>query len=266
MNKKFDNRANPGNLGGIRGAIHESPPTLAALLAFTDPGVATVVGRSGFDAVILDAEHGPFTLETLRHSLSALESTPAYSMIRVAVNDPALIKQVLELGPDAIVAPAISSGDEATAFVSACRYPPDGTRGVGTGRASSYGLDEDYGRRANRTTAALAMVETAAGTDDIEAICSVAGLDGIFIGPTDLAASLNVPLDSPELEAAIDRITSAATAAGVPVGTNAAPEDIGRLIQKGMSLFVCFADYDGLATSAAAAVDLAREDSKHALS
>jgi 4-hydroxy-2-oxoheptanedioate aldolase len=104
------------------------------------------------------------------------------------------------------------------------------------------------------------MVETAAGAENIEAICATPGLDGIFIGPTDLAASLNVAVDAPEVDAAIERITNAAVTAGVPVGTNVAPEEVGRLVQEGMSLFVCFADYDGLAASAAAAMDLARGD------
>src|SRR5262249_55686997 len=146
-------------LSGLRARLHSDDVLLAALLSVPDPGVAAIVGRSGFDFVMVDCEHGPFTLSSLRLVVEALEPTPAAIVVRPAANDAALIKQVLELGIDGVQLPTIATAAEAQAAVQGARFAPEGRRGVGLGRWGGYGAKLPGALlEANASTAVIVMI------------------------------------------------------------------------------------------------------------
>ena len=183
-----------------------------------EPGLATLLGTAGFDYVVVDAEHGPFTLDSAaRACWRRWTRRGAHAIVRVAANDPTIIKGTLELGVDGIQVPSVGSAEEAAAAVRAVRYAPEGERGIGVGRSSRYGLDlPAYLHEANARTATLVMIEDAAGVEHVEAIAATPGLDAIIVGPLDLSAGLGVIGETghPRVTEAIERIVAAGRAAG----------------------------------------------------
>jgi 2-keto-3-deoxy-L-rhamnonate aldolase RhmA len=248
-------------LAGLRARLHSGDLLVGALLSIPDQAVATVLGRSGFDFVVVDAEHGPFTLTSLRACVEAIDPTPAATIVRAAANDPVLIKQALELGIDGIQLPLIRSAEEAAAAVRAARFAAEGDRGIGVGRGSGYGSDlERYLREANAAIAVIVMIEDATGVAHAAEIATVEGVDGIVIGPFDLSASLGVIGDPkhPRVVQALADVVAAARAAGVSVGTACAAAETARFAAQGMRLMTIFVDVLAFASSAREAVALGR--------
>jgi 2-keto-3-deoxy-L-rhamnonate aldolase RhmA len=248
---------------GFRQRVRNGELLIGALVSIPDAAVATILGRSGFDFVVIDAEHGAFTLTSLRACVEALEATPAATIVRVAANDPVLIKQALDLGLDAVQVPTVSTAAEAQSAVRSSRYPPAGERGVGLGRASGYGVDiVRYLAEADAATAVILMIENREGVENAAAIAG-AGPDAIVVGPFDLSASLGVPgeITHPLVTEAIDRVAAAATAAGVAVGTVCAPTDVAARNAAGIRVLTTCVDSLALATSAQENLRTARERS-----
>jgi len=249
-------------LQGLRARLRDARPLAGAILSLPDPGVATILGAAGFDYVVVDAEHGPFTLDSLRGVLEALAATDAHAIVRVAANDPVIIKQTLELGVDGIQVPGVGSGAEAAAAVRAVRYAPEGERGIGVGRSTRYGLDlPAYLREANARTATLAMIEDAAGVEHAEEIAATPGLDAIVVGPLDLSAGLGVIGETghPRVTEAIGRVVAAGRAAGVPVGLGGPPADMATLAEQGSHVTLIWFDALDIGAAARAAVRAARD-------
>ncbi len=181
-----------------------------------------VAAGSGFDWLLLDMEHSPNELESLLPQLQAAAAYPVTAIVRVPWNDMVIIKRVLDLGAQTLLVPYIQNADEARAAVAAMRYPPAGLRGVGgTTRATRYGRIKDYAMRAQAELCLLVQVETQAALGNIEAIAAIDGVDGIFIGPADLHASMGYPGEVanpqvlPLIEDALRRIRQAGKAPGI---------------------------------------------------
>jgi 2-keto-3-deoxy-L-rhamnonate aldolase RhmA len=245
----------PDNLHtGFRRRANAGELLVGALLSIPDASMATILGRSGFDFVVIDAEHGPFTLTSLRGCIEALEPAPAATVVRVAANDAVLIKQTLELGIDGVQVPSVATAEQAEAAVRAARFAPEGTRGIGLGRASGYGADiARYVNESNASTAVFVMIEDADGVANAARIAAVDGVDGIVVGPLDLSASLGVigePRHPAVLEA-IDSVAESALAAGTNVGTGCRPDEAGALVARGLRILTTFFDVADVATAAA---------------
>ena len=181
-----------------------------------------VIAGAGYDWILLDAEHSPNDLESLLTQLQAAAPYPTHPVVRIPWNDMVTIKRVLDIGALSLLVPYVSSADEAKAAVSYTRYPPAGVRGVaGTTRATRFGRIADYARRAHEEICLLVQVETQGALDNIEAICGIDGVDGVFIGPADLHASLGHPGEianpnvKPMIDDAIRRIRKAGKAPGI---------------------------------------------------
>jgi 4-hydroxy-2-oxoheptanedioate aldolase len=181
-----------------------------------------VVAGAGFDWLLLDMEHSPNDLESLIGQLQAAAPYATHPVVRVPWNDIVAIKRVLDVGAQSLLVPYVSTAEEAAAAVSYTRYPPKGVRGVaGTTRATRFGRIKDYARRAHEELCLLVQVETAPALENIEAICAVDGIDGVFIGPADLHASLGYPGEianaavKPRIDDAIRRIRAAGKAPGI---------------------------------------------------
>jgi 4-hydroxy-2-oxoheptanedioate aldolase len=181
-----------------------------------------VIAGAGFDWILLDCEHSPNDLESLLTQLQAAAPYPSHPVVRVPWNDMVNMKRVLDIGAQSLLVPYVSTAEEARSAVAYTRYPPAGVRGVaGTTRATRFGRVKDYARRAHEEICLLVQVETQAALDNIEAICAVDGVDGVFIGPADLHASLGYtgeianPKVKPLIDDAIRRIRKAGKAPGI---------------------------------------------------
>lgn len=180
-----------------------------------------VLAGAGYDWLLLDSEHSPNDLESLLPQLQACAAYPTTPIVRVPWNDTVNMKRVLDIGAQSLLVPYVCTAEEAKAAVAATRYPPGGVRGVaGTTRATRFGRVKDYAKRAHEEICVLVQVETKPALDQLEAICAVEGVDGVFIGPADLHASMGYtgetsnPAVLPLIEEAMRRIRKAGKAAG----------------------------------------------------
>ncbi|WP_370138450.1 aldolase/citrate lyase family protein [Streptacidiphilus sp. EB103A] len=190
--------------------------------SLADPYAAEIVAGAGFDWLLLDTEHSHADVATV---LSQLQAVAAYScspVVRPPVNDPVVIKRLLDIGAQSLLIPQVESAEEARAAVAATRYAPVGVRGVSAlTRATRFGRVKDYAALAHTELCVLVQVESRHALEQIEQIASVDGVDGIFIGPSDLAASLghpgdpNAPSVIEAVEEAIGRVRAADRPAGV---------------------------------------------------
>ncbi|WP_114286726.1 aldolase/citrate lyase family protein [Candidatus Halocynthiibacter alkanivorans] len=184
--------------------------------------VCEVLAGSGFDWVLVDTEHSPVEVAEILPALQTIAGYPEVSaVVRPAVNDPVLIKRLLDMGAQSLLLPYVQSAEEAKAAVNAMRYPPRGMRGVaGITRASRFGKADDYVTRAEEELCLLVQVETAVALEQLEEIAMVEGVDGVFIGPADLSASMGFPgqPDHPEVVAAIEGAIRKLGSLGVPAG------------------------------------------------
>ena len=207
---------------------------------------AELMASMGWDAVTVDTQHGVIGYAEMLAMLQAISTTPAVPLVRVSWNQPGEIMRALDAGAYGVICPMINTAAECAAFVQACRYPPQGFRSSGPTRAVVYG-GGDYQARANGEILALAMIETAAGLANVEAIVATPGLDGVYIGPSDLSLGLGGPpgqdSDAPALMAAFDTILAACKAAGVKAGVHTASVAYSQsMLDRGFDLVTVGAD------------------------
>ncbi|MEN0129874.1 MAG: HpcH/HpaI aldolase/citrate lyase family protein [Brevundimonas sp.] len=214
--------------------------------------VAEICAGSGLDWLLIDMEHGPNGLESVLAQLQAVAAYPITPVVRVPTNDPVTISQVLDLGAQNLLVPMISSAEEARAAVRAVRYPPHGRRGVGSAlaRSARWNRVDRYLLEADAHVALFVQVETVAGVDAAAEIAAVDGVDGVLVGPSDLAASMGLlgQQTHPDVVAAVMRVFEAARHADVPVGVNAFDPDVaGAYLSAGATFVIVGADVTLLA-------------------
>lgn len=187
--------------------------------------VAEICAGAGLDWALVDMEHSPNGPESVLTQLQALAAYPVTPVVRVPSNDAVTIKQVLDLGAQTLLVPMVSSVEEAQAAVEATRYPPRGRRGVGSAlaRSARWNRVEGYLQHAEDHVSLLVQIETTAGVEAAGEIAAVDGVDGVFVGPSDLSASMGLlgQQTHPDVVAAVHRTFEAVRAAGTPVGVNA---------------------------------------------
>ena len=215
---------------------------------------AEIVGDSGFDWMLLDTEHAPNEPPDVLAQLQAFAVGTAQVVVRPAWNDAVLIKRLLDIGAQTLLVPFVQNAEEARRAVAACRYPPAGIRGITTGgRASRYGRAASYLKEADQQVGLLVQAETPGAIDRIPEIAAVDGVDGVFVGPSDLSASMGHignPLH-PEVQRAIEtaakRINDAGKAAGILTSVEA---DARRYIEWGYRFVAVGTDIGLLARNA----------------
>ena len=193
---------------------------------------AEISAGAGFDWLVLDAEHGPNTVQTLLAQLQAVAAHPTRAVVRATSGDAAHLKQLLDIGAQTVLVPMVESAEQARELVRAVRHPPEGIRGVSTvlARAAQWGRYDDYLQRANDEVCLLVQIESAAALEHVDSIARVDGVDGLLIGPSDLAATLGHRGASshPDVRSAIDRAVTRIVAAGKPAGILATDEKLAR--------------------------------------
>jgi 4-hydroxy-2-oxoheptanedioate aldolase len=206
-------------------AIKAGQPQIGIWSSLANHLAVEILADAGFDWVLLDTEHAPNELPMVLTQLQALKGGTATPIVRPAWNDMVLVKRYLDLGVQTLLLPYVQSPEEATQAVRYTRYPPQGVRGVsGSARGSAFGRYKDYFKRVHDEMCLLVQVETRAAMAKLEAIAAVDGVDGIFIGPNDLAADMGYlgNWQHPEvwkvMEEAAKRIRKAGKAPGILVG------------------------------------------------
>lgn len=237
----------------------------ATWVSVGDPTVAEVSATPPFDFILIDTEHTTTTLETVENMHRAVEAAAGDTgtVIRVPWNDPVYLKRVLDIGVSGVMVPMIETADEAEALVDSVRYPPEGSRGIASGRATSYGSEfESYVANAADTFVTIAQIESRKGLSNVDAIASVDGIDALFVGPADLSGALEVfaQWEAPAFIEAMDRVIDAAGAAGIPVGTlTVQPSDVPARVEQGFDFLVIGKDTTYLQKKHDEALDLYAE-------
>lgn len=206
--------------------------------ALGTPITAEICAAAGFDWLLFDGEHGPNDVPRLAEQLRAVAPFPVHAVGRPPYGEVRLIKQYLDIGFQTLLIPLVETSAQAGQLVRACRYPPDGIRGVGGGlvRASGYGRESDYVAQADAEICLLVQVETRAGLDNLDAIAATPGVDGVFVGPADLAAAFGQRgrPGAADVQQAIADAIARIRRAGKPAGILAtAPETIARYRELG---------------------------------
>ena len=211
----------------FKAALRAGRQQIGLWVSLASPYSTEIVAGSGFDWLLLDGEHSPNDPPTILPQLQAAAAYPVSAIVRPAWNDKVLVKRYLDVGAQSLLIPYVQTADEAAAAVESIRFPTRGVRGVaGTTRAARYGRVADYARRAEAELCLLVQVETRLGLDNLEAIARTDGIDGVFIGPADLAAGLGHlgEMGHPEVQSAIQDAIKRIRACGKPAGILATDE------------------------------------------
>ena len=240
----------------LKSRLRLGETTYGGWLTVANPMIAEIMAGAGFDWVLIDTEHGGFSNEGLQTCLIAFNGSPTVPMVRVAWNDAVLIKQALDMGADGILIPMVSSTAEARAAVSACKYPPQGTRGFGPRRASDYGRNTDaYVAQANDSVIVIVQIEHVNGVADIDGILGTPGIDVACLGPTDLSGSAGVlrQFQHPTVVDGMTRVIQAARARQMPasIGITFADAEMQKWYGMGANFIFCCDDVSLLAVQAA---------------
>ncbi|MFW8633475.1 HpcH/HpaI aldolase family protein [Cribrihabitans pelagius] len=206
----------------FKAALTRGERQIGCWLSFAEASAAEIMGTCGFDWLVIDGEHAPNGIRSIRDQLMALETSPSHPVVRVPIGETWMIKQVLDAGAQTVLVPMVESADQARDLVRACRYPPAGIRGVGAtaARATRFGTVENYIQTADQAICLLVQVENRAGLAALDDILAVEGISGVFIGPADLSTDMGHQGNSahPEVRAAIKDALARIKAAGVAPG------------------------------------------------
>ena len=213
----------PAPTNTFKHALANGETLIGCWLSLANSYSTEAMGATGFDWLLIDAEHAPNDLRSLRDQLITLDASPTTAVIRVPIGETWIIKQVLDLGAQTLLVPMVESAEQARELVRACRYPPEGVRGVGyvTTRAAGFGTIPDYGKTADNEICLLIQVENSAGLEALDEILEVDGIDGVFIGPADLSADLGHMSDMmhPDMQSVImsslEKIAASGKAPGI---------------------------------------------------
>jgi 4-hydroxy-2-oxoheptanedioate aldolase len=210
--------------------------------------LAEVMASLGWDALTIDMQHGLIGQPDMAAMLQAISTTALTPMIRLAANDPTLIGQALDAGAMGVICPLVNSPEEAAAFVAACRYPPHGIRSSGATRAMIY-AGFDYGAAADGQVLKFAMIETADALARVDEIAATAGLDGLYVGPSDLSLALGgsqgFDKDEPQMLEAYRAVADACRRNGLTAGIHtASPAFAARMAELGFRFITLVGDFN----------------------
>ncbi|MCW9044060.1 MAG: HpcH/HpaI aldolase/citrate lyase family protein [Pseudopelagicola sp.] len=213
----------PAPQNAFKSALATKTPQIGLWVVSAEPSLAEMIGTAGFDWLVLDGEHAPNHIRSLKEALTALNGSDSHPVVRIPVGEAWMVKQVLDAGAQTVLVPMVDTADQARAMASAMLYPPAGIRGMGAAgaRASRFGEITDYVATANDEVCLIVQAESRAALDNLDDILAVDGVHGVFIGPADLSADMGYPgnPEAPEvqeaIETAIRKIAASDKAAGI---------------------------------------------------
>ena len=241
----------PAPVNELKKRLLAGEQTIGCWLTLADSYAAEIAGRCGFDWCLVDGEHAPNDLRSTLAQMQALAGTETPAAVRPPIGKAYILKQLLDIGCQSFVIPMVEDRQQAEDIVRALRYPPEGIRGVGaaTARASGFNSIPDYLQTANREICLIVQIESREGLANLDEIVAVDGVDGVFIGPSDLSASLGHlgNPNAPEVVAAIDDALDRIAAAGKPSGIFAInPDDARRYLGRGVAFVAVASDINSL--------------------
>jgi len=206
---------------GFKAALQRGGPLIGYWCTLDGDAAAEIAAGAGFDWLLIDTEHAPASDQDVLRKLQVAAGYPVWPVVRPSANDRIRIKRLLDVGAQTLLIPYVETVEQAAEAVAATRYPPTGKRGVaGTTRAARYGGVPGYLARADEEICVLVQIESRSGLDNLEAIAAVDGVDGVFVGPADLAANcgLTLPADRAKITALIEDTLRQIAATGKPGG------------------------------------------------
>ncbi len=241
----------------IKQAWSEGKATINGWLAIPDGFAAETMAQAGWDSLTVDLQHGVQDYLSMVTCFQAIQSHPVLPMVRVPWNEPGIIGKVLDAGAYGVICPMINTSDDAAKFISYCKYPPNGARSNGPIRAAIYGTSGSYQSTANNEILCMPMIETRQAIDNLPAILDVAGIDAVYIGPSDLGFSMGlVPKldrEEPEILEIYETILKETKQRGQKAGVHCmAPAYAKRMIEMGFSMVTLGNDSGILLTPARA--------------
>jgi 4-hydroxy-2-oxoheptanedioate aldolase len=220
------------NANPFKRALREKRTQIGMWLALANPYTAEICATAGFDWLLIDGEHAPNDIPLILSQLQVLAAYPAHPVVRATTGNSVLIKQLLDIGAQTLLIPMVETAEQARELVAAVRYPPRGIRGIGASisRVSRWMAFPDYLANGEDEICLLVQVESRLGLDNVAAIAQVDGIDGVFLGPSDLAASLGHRGNPghPDVVAAIEGAIATILATGNPAGLLTPDERLAR--------------------------------------
>jgi 4-hydroxy-2-oxoheptanedioate aldolase len=220
------------NANPFKRALREKRTQIGMWLALANPYTAEICATAGFDWLLIDGEHAPNDIPLILSQLQVLAAYPAHPVVRATTGNSVLIKQLLDIGAQTLLIPMVETAEQARDLVAAVRYPPRGIRGIGASisRVSRWMAFPDYLADGEEEICLLLQVESRLGLDNVAAIAQVDGIDGVFLGPSDLAASLGHRGNPghPDVVAAIEGAIATILATGKPAGLLTPDERLAR--------------------------------------
>ncbi|MGE7545986.1 HpcH/HpaI aldolase family protein [Sporosarcina newyorkensis] len=227
--------------------LKEEKKTIGSWLQLASPLSAEIIAKAGFDWALIDMEHAPSDIMTLINQCQALKAYDVEPFVRAPWNDKVIIKQILDAGVYGVLVPYVNTAEEARQVVAAAKYPPEGVRGIAPSpRAGGFGMNGlNYLKHANEQVMTIVAIETPEAVENIEEILAVEGLDGVFVGPMDLATSMGHFCNpaAEEVQNAIAKVEEATSKSDKFIGTVAGSiEQAMSLYEKGYTFVVAMSD------------------------
>jgi len=229
----------------LRKRLQQGELVLGTILSLNSPDVAEILSQIGFDWIFIDAEHSTLDPQNLKALFQAIgDSTPC--VVRLPAMDEIMVKKTLDAGAAGLLVPQVNTAEQVERLVQWGRYYPEGSRGLGFGRAQGYGLKvSEYLQTANEDILLSVQAESAEAVKNIESIVQVDGLDAVLVGPYDLSASMGLPgqIEHPDVKTAIQRVAAVCFDAGMPIGIfGITAEAVQPYIAQGFRFIVCGVD------------------------
>ncbi|GIV35585.1 MAG: 2,4-dihydroxyhept-2-ene-1,7-dioic acid aldolase [Chitinophagales bacterium] len=242
--------------------------TLGTWITIGHPSIVEILATAGFEWMVIDLEHSPVSIETAQTLFACIQANNMAALARVSKNEEVVIKRVMDAGADGVIVPMIKTREEAEQAVAYVKYPPVGRRGVGLSRAQKYGIGfQEYVEWVNRESVVIAQIEHIQAVENLEAILSVEGIDGIIVGPYDLSASMGYPgqYHREDVKAALQRVIEVTRRMKKPLGFHVIesdPAEVESRIAQGYTLLAYSLDFFFLGDSARRGMQYLRAKTK----
>ncbi len=254
----------PAPVNTLKAALLRGETQVGLWLGLAGAVPSEVAATAGFDWCLIDAEHGPNDVSTILPQLQAVQGRGVQTVVRVPVSEDWMLKRVLDMGAQNVLVPMVNTAEDAARVARACRYPPQGTRGMAPDmvRASGYNSAPDYAATANDQICVMVQVESAEAIENIDAIAATEGVDVVFVGPADLSSDMGFHMqpEAPQVLEAINHAAQRITAAGKIAGNiTGDPAQFGPLARQGFTFLGVGCDVVILANALRALAKTAKE-------
>lgn len=219
----------------LKTKLHTGKLMIGSWITLAHPAIAEIMAKAGFDWIAVDLEHSVITIREAEELIRVIGLCNVTPLVRLSANDPVQIKRVMDAGAHGIIVPMVNNHKQAQAAVNAVYYPPTGSRGVGLARAQGYGTSfQQYRRWLTEEALVIAQIEHIEAVANLEDILSVPGIDGYFVGPYDLSASMNMSgqFNHPDMVAALEKIRQVGIKLQKPGGLHIVEPDVSQLQQR----------------------------------